>query len=267
MSNVKQIDEKMAEYDNVPSMGIVGEIKIEFGFHCYIEGNDFWKFYRGFNKPEDTQAAFLSAKDAVENAGGDARQLRPGVCVKIYADVLSRDTPYAADLREFTPRWQEGAYSMILDAIGSLPIGEKFYGQVQYKANPYHVAKGEAGKTSEDREGNPAYPTIRVPVQKFTKQEAIDFVAANSNTSNVSTISDAAQSNAQEILDNWAIAQQGNCPFPDTPEYTKSFPLMPEKMTPPERKGYENQVVQWLAKVWEVTASDIDQLIAQEISF
>lgn len=267
---LKDMDEKMAEFDNVPSLGIVGRVKVEFGFHCYIEGNDFWKFYRGFSKPEDTQAAFLSAKEAVGNAGGDAKKVRPGICVTIYADVLSRDMPYAADLREFTPRWQESSHNMILDAIrnSDLPVGEVFYGQVQYKANPYRVAQGEAGKVAKDRDDNPAYPVVRVPVQKFAnEQEAKDFVGANSIADNDDTIlpnfselarsnypdSDSLKSSAEEISVWLAKAHQGIALNNDA----ENFPL-PIPPTPGNLKKY-------IAAIYQIEASDIDLL--QETPF
>lgn len=256
---LREMHEAGQEFDGgQKGSGIVGRIKIEFGFHTYIENNDFWAFWRPYKTPPDKDEAYASACDAVTNAGGDLKQLRPGIKITVYADVLSRNEPYAMDLMEFTPAWQEGAYKMIYNSMleNELPFNDIFYGQVVYKANPYHVAKGEAGKTSEDQNGNPAYPTVRVPVQKFANQkEAQDFVgslAVNNEPKfsqealayfgNIETL----MKNIDDILHTLEDAKNGK--EMQGSEYT--FPAKPNQFN----------IALYTAKTWGITTDDLNIL-------
>lgn len=266
---LKEMEEAGAEFDSQSGAGIVGKIKIEFGFHMYVENHEFWEFWNVFGKPDEAQLAYSNTCKAITDIEGDVKGVRRGIKVTVYADVLSRDEPYSTDLSAFTPSWQEGAYQMITDSIleNNMPLNDIFYGQVLYKANPYHVSLGEEGKTAEDQNGNSAYPTVRVPVRMFkSKLQATNFVTENDfYQDSQDEISTETQSNANEILADWEKSKMGECPYPDVPDYVKSFPTKPSKMTPIENAAYEILVKSWLIEIWDIPLSDLEKLLAEVV--
>jgi len=278
MSNVNDYLDQMDEKEDYEksSIGIVREIKIETGWHGYEKGcgHDFWKYWRPFDlksekSGEEMKTAYLSSKDMLES---DGLEKNPAKSFKIttYPDSADKN-----EMRDLYAVWMEDVFALISKSVrdNNLPLNEKFWGRVSFVPDPNAVAKGEEGKT-EEYEGRKTYPNIRVPVQKFAnEQEALDFVAANSNNASTSSaISEAAQSNAESIITDWEKARTGVLPYPGIPDYERNFPALPEKITPSQRVDYENQIVKWLANdVWQVAISDIEQLIEQlvagEISF
>lgn len=246
--------------------GIVSRVKVEFGFHQYVSGHDYWSFF----KPVESQEAMADVKaelvGRLQKAGcGDTPNF--GVKVTIDKNVLSRDKPYKTDLQKFIPTWQEDAFQLIYDAIESadLPIGKWFYGRVEYKANPYNVKQGEAGKTDEDQNGKPCFPTIRVPTEKFADETAAKAAVTNKGSGS-SVSSDNSQwsqtaiesygpdmsgleKQTDEILKWLDEAKKGNAFNNDA----DNFPL-PTPPTPPNLKKY-------IAEIYAIESSDVDLLI------
>ncbi|MHC4752871.1 MAG: hypothetical protein ACYTFW_23750 [Planctomycetota bacterium] len=168
--------------------GVIGRIKVEFGLHRYVAGHDFWSFW----KPAADEAELVSVNEELVGRlqkAGCSDNPAFGVKVTIDKNVLGRDEPYKANLQEFIPAWQEDSFEMIMNYLeeANLPTSEWFWGRVQYKANPHFVKQGEAGKKETDQNGNPRFPSVRVPVEKFADEAAARASVTASDSSNVTS--------------------------------------------------------------------------------
>lgn len=267
MSNMREFLDQMREEGLKATgggvgLGVVGKVLVQFGVHRFVPGHDFWEFWAEIKKPEEAQAKTAELANKLKEAGvTDSPNF--GIRVTVLKDTLSAQAPYKKDLAEFTPQWQADAYKLIEDSLyeNDLPISEVFYGQVQYKANPFHIAKGEAGKTDKDQNGNPRFPSVRVPVRKFKDEaEARAFVQASGAKSGnrLPPFSDTAKTNypdlnslvscAEEIHLHLSKAQQGEAFMGDA----ENYPL-PTPPTLPNLKKY-------IAGIYSIEASDIDLL-------
>jgi hypothetical protein len=183
---LKQMREAGEEYSSGDSQGVIGQIKVEFGLHRYVNGHDFWTFWKPVGSKADIERVEAELKGRLQEAGS-TESPNFGIRVTIKKEVLSRDTPYERDLSEFTAAWQKDGYSLIMDNLeqGQLPAGEWFYGRVRYIANPFFVKQGEKGKKDTDQDGNPRFPSVRVPVEKFADESAARAaVPASESTGN-----------------------------------------------------------------------------------
>lgn len=245
--------------------GVIGRIKIEIGLHRYVAGHDFWSFWKAAADAADLDRVGEELTGRLRQAGcSDAPML--GIKVTIAKDVLSRDEPYKADLQEFIPNWQKDAFELLANHIheASLPFGEWFYGKVEYKANPFFVKQGEAGKKETDQNGNPRFPSIRVPVEKFANEAAARAAVGGGNASGGSAVtnsewSDTARKNYPDIkiltalggeIATWYTKIMGGEPFAGDAE---NFPL-PSPLTPPNVKKQ-------LAAAYDVETADLDLLM------
>lgn len=243
--------------------GIVSKVLVEFGLHRYVAGHEFWDFWIPTGSMAEIEPKKVELAAKLQAVGcTDAPSF--GVRVTVRKEALSAEQPYKKDLVEFTPQWQADAYGLVEKHLVEVdaPIGTEFYAQIKGVPNPYHVTKGEAGKTDTDQNGNPRFPAIRVPVKKFANEaEARAFVSANgAANSNVQLppFSDKAKANypdltqlqacANEINEHLGKAQQGQ-PFMDDAE---NYPL-PTPPTPPNLKSY-------IANIYQIEATDIDLL-------
>jgi hypothetical protein len=261
MSSSDFIKEMSAEGQKVSSggQGVVGRVLLEFGVHSYVEGHGYWDFWTVTKGGSDIPVAFAEVSQRVKEAGGKNR-VNFGLKVTLFNDVLGKEH-YKGDLVEFVPKWQEEAYNMVCEAASEngLVFNEVFYGQVQFKANPYHVGQGEAGKTKTDQSGNPAYPTIKVPVKKFaSKDEAQSFVDGNMpvNGPALPPFSDKAKktygNNLQALatdtgVPEWYTKALGGEAVPE------SEPL-PKPLNAETAKGY-------IARIWGIETTDVDLVI------
>jgi hypothetical protein len=266
--DMREFLDKMAEegekVSGGGSLGIVGKVLVQFGVHRFVEGHEFWEYWLETKGPGEISDRATELAEKLRKIGVTDKP-NFGIRVTVFRDVLSAASPYKKDLIEFTPKWQSDAYKLIEDSVfeNKLPVGEEFLGQVQYKPNPYHVAKGEAGKTDKDQEGNPRWPSVRVPVRRFADEaEARAFVEANgtAKASQLPPFSETAKKNypdlqsqslmglAEEIHGHLAKAQQG-IPFMNDAENHK----LPEPATPPNLKAY-------IAGIYDIEPGDIDLL-------
>jgi uncharacterized protein YukE len=252
------------KYSGVSGQGIISRVKIEFGLHRYVAGHDFWSFWKPCISNKEVDSVGQELQGRLQQAGCTDLPAF-GVKVTIDKNVLGRNEPYKADLQEFIPAWQGDSFQMIMDYLdeGNLPMNEFFWGKVQYKANPFFVKQGEAGKKEIDQNGNPRFPSVRVPVEKFASEEAAHAAAVgggNSGSANVNsqwsqTAIDAYGPNmdtldqlANEINECLTNATNG-IPFNDDP---KNFPL-PKPPTPPNLKKY-------VADIYTIESTDLDLL-------
>lgn len=243
--------------------GIVGRVLIEFGLHRYVSGHDFWSFWKPTPDPDDVEDVKQELSGRLQQAGcGDSPNF--GLKITIRKDVLGKDEPYKDDLKEFVPDWQEDSFGLVCDAMeqGNLLVHEEFFGRVEYKANPYFVKQGEAGKKDKDQNGNPRYPSVRVPVERFADEAAARAAVGGGSSSNGNTQWSAK---AMEAFANDEAAIEGSA----TEAYTwykkaleekvpynndaANFPL-PSPPTPPNIKKY-------IATIYSLEAADLDQVI------
>lgn len=258
---LNEMKEEGKQFSSSGSLGVVSKVLVEFGLHRFVEGHDFWEFWTPVESAKEIKpkGAELAAK---LKAAGSTETPSFGVRVTVRKDTLSANAPYKRDLVEFVPQWQSDAFALVEKHLveADVPIGAEFYGQVKYLANPYHVAKGEAGKTEEDADGNPRYPSLRIPVKKFASEtEARAFVEANgsaaaapkspfSEKAMASYTVQALQDSAKEIFEWLGKAKQGIAFNNDE----KNFPL-PKPATPPALKAY-------IAGIYQIEPTDIDLL-------
>lgn len=283
MSNMREFLDQMREEGRKlsggsTSLGMVGKVLVQLGFHQYIKGQnqDFWYYWAAVTTFDEMEAkaAEVNGKLRQDGASDNARF---GVRVTVFKDVLSSDQPYKKDISEFTAEWQTESFNLVSESIieNDLPLGEVFWGQVKPKANPFHVAKGEAGKTDKDQNGNPRYPAIRVPVKKFANEaEARAFVEANGakSSDNLPPFSDTAKANypdlqslvscAEEIHLHLSKAQKGEAFMGDTENYPlPKHPVKPDELPPPLPL-----LKKYIAGIYSIEASDID-LLHVEVPF
>lgn len=251
------------KYSGGTGAGIIGRVLIETGLHRYVTGHEFWSFWKPVldEKEIDTIGSELSKR--LQEAGCTDEPTF-GIKITIKADVLSKTEPYKADLQEFIPAWQEDAFNLICDAIekANLPVGEIFFGQVQYKANPFHVKKGNAGKTEIDQNGKARFPSIRLPVEKFANEAEARAAAggssgASASASTSSQWSDTLRSNYPDLATfdlNIANIQVGWDKIVENELPWKDAPALPQPSTTPNLKRY-------LAGLFDCASEDIDIVI------
>jgi hypothetical protein len=260
LNKMKKAGEK---FSGGGGQGIIGRAKIEFGLHRYVTGHDFWAFFKPTVSESEIDSVGKELQGRLREAGCNDEPAF-GIKITIDKNILSRDEPYKADLQEFIPAWQKDGFDLVCDFIdkGSLPMNEFFYGRIQYKANPFSVKQGEAGKTETDQNGVARYPSIRIPVEKFANEAAARAAiggTSNNQAASDSQWSDTARANypdissidglANEIL-AWLEKAKNGIAFNND---TESYPL-PNPATPPRLKRY-------IADIYDVEASDIDLLV------
>lgn len=240
--------------------GTVAKILLETGLHRYVANHEFWSFWKPISDDAEMVVIGEELKARLQEAGSTDNPIF-GIKITIKKDALGRD-PFKADLQEFIPEWQTDGFELICDAIEKLdlPIGEMFYGRFQYKANPFAVKKGEAGKTETDQNGKARYPSIRVPIEKFANEAAAKEAAGSSSSgaSVDSKWSDVARKNYPdlsvlaglegEILDWYKKAKEG------TPYYNDAATYGEVPKAPPLIKKY-------IADIYTISPADIDQMI------
>jgi len=255
MSNfLKEMSEAGSKLDSGGGLGLVGRTLVEFGFHGYPKvkgsGLDFWFAWRVANDVADMERAKLDCQAKLNEHKVDA-QARFGIKVTIYKDALTG--PYNGDMTEFIPKWSRDGiiYDMVFNTLieNDIPLNEVFYGQSAYKANPYNLSLGEAGKTAKDKDDNlfdpPRYPTLRVPVKVFKDEAAAKaFLEGQGGSTDNSKWSDTAlatfgnegpiESLQQEILKWVKEAKKGNHYSNDK----ETYPELPGKPTEGEAREY-----------------------------
>lgn len=268
MSNefLKQMDKAGEKYSGSGGQGIVGRILIEFGFHRWVSGHEFWNFWKPVAKLEemDTIADEVNARLL---KAGNTEGPSFGIKVTVKKDVLSRDEPYKADLLEFTPKWQDG-YQLLLGSMetANLPVGEVFYGRVQYKANPHFVKMGESGKKETDQNGNPRYPSLRVPTEKFANEQVARDAVGDSGSSATNSTSGQYSDMVYENYDSESAFELN---FEHIKAYYKM--MTEENVKPfdaaPDFSGpwIEPKIKQYLAKMYVCETPDIDLVLSSDI--
>lgn len=242
--------------------GTVAKILIELGLHRYVKDHDFWSFFKPLGDGDNEMNRVgeeLSAR--LQKAGCNDNPVF-GIKITIKKDVIGRDA-FKKDLEEFIPSWQEDAFGLIFDAVETLdlPFNEIFYGRFQYKSNPFHVKKGEAGKTEVDQNGKARFPSIRLPIEKFVNEtEARAAVSGSSSTNVASQWSDELRKNHIDpdinfLKDNQDDIQQTYNLMMETKEkpYSGAPELPVGLLTPPKIKQYLADKY-----MWNCTSDDID---------
>lgn len=259
----KQADE--SGYSGSGGGGTIARILLEVGLHRYVAGHNFWSFWKPIGAAEGEMDRVGNELSERLLKAGSSELPMFGIKITIKKDVIGRD-PFKADLQEFIPDWQDG-YGLVVDAIKNLdlPIGETFYGKFQYKSNPYFVKKGEAaGKTETDQNGVARYPSIRLPIEKFSNEAAANEAAAklaagdSSSGNSASQWSDMlkknypdpikfADDNTSDIHKIYNQIKGGTLPFAGAPP-------LPDPLNPMTAKKY-------VAVMYTCEAGDIDIIL------
>lgn len=159
--------------------GIVAQVKVQFGFHRYVSGQDFWAGFFPYHSPDKADEAKEACQEWINKHGGEGWPTK-GIGLTIYKDDVpsSVSGKHKADMHEFTGQFQTDAYQIVLDALASAnaPISEKFWARIKAKYDPFAKAKGEAGKSIKhlDANGNPDWPRVRYVAEVFAnRKEAV----------------------------------------------------------------------------------------------
>lgn len=242
--------------------GVVSRMIIETGYHRYVDGHDFWSFWKPCNpeNKEDCERIAAELNNRLREAGS-SDSVSFGFKVTIKKDVLGRDA-WAGNKQEFAPEWQDH-YNLIeaaLEEAGNIPVNEEFWGRAEFKADPYALSKGEDGK-KKGKDGVKRFPSVSVPVQVYANETEARAAAGGGSSSsgpaNNSHWSDKALASyadtsgpsemvVKEILDHLENAKK-SIPIHD------SMPL-PTPATPPKIKQY-------IADAYDVEVADLDQMI------
>jgi hypothetical protein len=244
------------------SGGPITKILIETAYKGYAPGStDFWQYCKVFHTPEDGARVAEELNARIRKDGGtfDASF---GFKITLNKDVLTRDTPYANHLYEFISDYKKADFALVLDAINdnNLPVNKEFWGRFQWRTSPWSEAKGDAGKTDTDQNGEAAFPTIRLPVEKFDSEQEARAAAASSGVSTTGVSSSQWSETAmraypagnlpeEEILKFFEDAKKG-IPFTGNAE---NFPLpVPNN---------ELTCMKYIADIYNIEASDIEKMI------
>lgn len=193
--------------------GVIGKARIELGYWVYVSGitgNDRIKCFF----PQETRdrasrkAARIKAQAFAIKNGLTKNDANWSAMTKLYREeCVSKGKPvkWEADRFEVVPLWPlnqvdkvtkelvPSAARLVMSAIREhgVPAGKDFYGRFAWPADPYKVSQGKAGMTKEDLEGNPAFPTICIVVEKYTDKAAALETIAGMSTDNGDSVSDS----------------------------------------------------------------------------
>lgn len=250
---LKQMSEAGKKFDSGGGIGCVGRILVEFGFHGYPKvkgsGLDFWFAWRPATDIDDMERAKLDCQAKLNEHKAEV-QARFGMKITIFKDAFTG--PYNRDLAEFIPEWSRNGliYNTVLDMLmeNEIPVNEVFYGQAIYKADPYQMSLGEAGKIATDKDGNlfdpPRYPTIRVPVKVFKDEAAAKtFVAEQGNSRGIEWSevavanfgSEGPSDDLQAEIVKWYNEAKAGKPYAND---ATTYAGLPDKPTEDEAKEY-----------------------------
>jgi len=244
--------------------GTVAKILIELGLHRYVTGHDFWAFFKPLGDGDNEMIRVGEELSARLQAAGCSDKPQLGLKITIFKDALGRD-PFKTDLQEFIPDWQDG-FELVTDAIETLdlPFGKVFYGRFQYKSNPHFVKKGDAGKTEIDQNGKSRFPSIRLPIEKFTSEAEAQAAVGNSSANFASQWSDQLRANhidpdANFLRDNQSDIQKTYDLMVKTKEkpYSGAPDLPDGLLTLPKIKQYLGH-----PHMWNCTSEDIDIVLS-----
>lgn len=179
----------------------VAKILIEAGLHRYVVNHDFWSFWKPLGDGDNEMKRVGEELKARLQEVGCNNSPVFGIKITVFKEVFGRD-PFKADLQEFIPEWQADTIDMISDALDTLgiSIGKSFFGRFQYKSNPFHVKKGDTGKTETDKDGKACFPSIRLPVEKFANEAAARAAVGGSSANSDSKWSDTARATFQDNM-------------------------------------------------------------------
>lgn len=153
--------------------GIVGKVRVESGLKVFVSGmaqeDTFFPCM-----PNNKTPAMAKAKKLGEPQFGIQIRAFKEFCVKGGEPVTWKDDRFF-----FTGIWTSACSEVVLPSIKQFDIDAPWEGwaKIGFKADPFRVAQGEAGKVDTDAEGNPRYPQIAYIAEVYkTKEEA--FAAA-----------------------------------------------------------------------------------------
>ncbi len=263
MSN-KFLDEMKSmasQFGTTGNSGYITRMKIEFGFHAYNEkGQDqmaFWKACKN-KKEADVIIAELQARLDAANLNKDI-----DFCVRIFTDkdVLNREKgSFEYDNNHFYHQryWEntkktetEGRLIFAEFTKNEFPIEEWFWGRYIFKAKPYFQLQGESGKT-EGKDGVMRWPSFVLPIEKFSSEKEAREAAGGNDNGESSKWSKQALAIGIEVLE-----YDANNIYEALENALAGKALMGNPL--PEVLDGEN-CKEYVAKIWKIEASDIDQL-------
>ncbi len=182
------------------SPGNIAQVKVEFGWHRFIEDKDFWTSFVPVLTPDKADVG-REACSTILRKYNSTETPNFGVRTYVFGKTVL-PTPWKNDGGEFIAKWQEDAYTMLLEKliqVEGFTFNKTLWARVKSIPNPYFVKKGESGKTKlrkdksgevvKDSKGNDIYdfPTIRVISEVFPNKIAAKKAADESSTSTSDT--------------------------------------------------------------------------------
>ncbi len=262
---LKKMKEAGKENDS-SSEGFVGKMTISFGFSGYVVGSKFGDYIRTYSDPNNATA--VADKLNAELKRLSAFPAKFGLLTVINKDLVGKS--YDNDLIDFITEYKQEDYNLLIAAVTklNLPIDQEFWCRFQYQESPWSKAKGEEGKkvrTNKEGEEEKVYPLIRVPVEVFANEEAARAVVGDSRWSDTAKANyfDTNDINnlSGEILEWLEMAKEGTAYNNDAENFPLPVPPMPP--VPKNIKQHIDNVKQYIATIYQIESSDIDQLISQ----
>ncbi len=193
--------------------GSILQVKVEFGFHKYIEGKDFWTSWVPVAKKSD-QNAGNEACHTILRKYGSAQKPEFGIHTHMFGN-SALPNAWKGDSRDFVGSWRKDTYNLLMEKLAQvqgLEFNEILWARVRNVSDPHFVAKGESGKTvlRTNRDGNAVkdsegknvydYKTIKVVTEVFPDKAAAEKAASEGAYDNgTPQLSAKAKGNSVEI--------------------------------------------------------------------
>ncbi len=177
--------------------GSILQVKVEFGFHKYIAGQDFWTSWVPVAKKSD-QSAGNEACYAILRKYKSSDAPKFGIHTHMFGSTALPNA-WKGDSREFIASWQKDTYELLkkkLTQVQGLEFNKTLWARVKNVHDPYSVSQGESGKTVlrtnkdgsaiKDSEGKNIYDhkTIKVVTEVFPNEAAAQKAADGGSASN-----------------------------------------------------------------------------------
>lgn len=184
--------------------GIVTRARVETGYKVYVSGADQADTF--FPVAPNDAGARNTAKAKAQAMG------RPnwGIQIKAYRDsavVRGQPATWQSDRHFNTDSWTDACKQVVVPSLkdnGIVNLPWEGWCRIGFQPDPFKQAKGEAGMTDQDQDGNPRFPQVAYVVEVFADEDAaraaISVVTAEAG---VSVAGDVSVPEAYGDLETW----------------------------------------------------------------
>lgn len=170
--------------------GVICQARITTGYKCYAEGLSQEETFFEANASDKTARAKAKAAAVAQAADYGAGRARWSVCIKALKTGEWKGEPWNAirviDGEWKSVTWQDDRWFIVntwtqackevvipsLKEAGIAALPATIWARIGFQNDPYKEAKGKAGMTDEDQDGNPRFPQIAYIVEAFESLEA-----------------------------------------------------------------------------------------------